>query len=566
MVVLLPLLLSAGCAVALSSGAWPPEGEGFPSWYRNAPEELPSTPATVWPASGLPAWLRGRLVRFGGGQTETPGRNATALFDGMAKMHAWTLSNTTAASFSSRFINSTLRQASLEAGKFARFRSFAPFSPAWGLFEKAMPVPLNTNINAFVLHDDPFNTSSSSSRMVVMSETPQSVDVDPWTLQTIGQTPVAGMDVSNGTLTCAHPQRSPDGRWLYNFMYEVTATASVRLRFFKVDLNATAASPAAPLTRIAIGALAMPYMSYMHSWSMTQSYAVLTVWPAYFNLLCMLIGSPVQSCLTWAPTKGVYALVFDLAATDPMAPPVAQIDLGLDATSILYSWHHVNAFEVAQPAAAGGGATPPTLIVDMLAGVTPYDVAGPDSFVILANGLNASALSTFPEYPKVWRLTLDLALLEAQVQQLPARDAAGFDYQMDTPRIDEGRRSGRSYCYFWGWAAYAQGSPYWSSHALVKVDVCAAARAASSGGAGAAAVTATAWHELAHYTSEPVFIPRPGGTAEDDGVILSEVLDGTRDVTVLVVLDAQTMTEIARIDAGASFPQTFHGVWVPMRD
>ena len=40
-------------------------------------------------------------------------------------------------------------------------------------------------------------------------------------------------------------------------------------------------------------------------------------------------------------------------------------------------------------------------------------------------------------------------------------------------------------------------------------------------------------------TSEPVFVRKPGATAEDEGWILSYVYDPKRDLSDVVVLDAQ---------------------------
>lgn len=34
------------------------------------------------------------------------------------------------------------------------------------------------------------------------------------------------------------------------------------------------------------------------------------------------------------------------------------------------------------------------------------------------------------------------------------------------------------------------------------------------------------WQEEGMWPGEPIFVPRPGGTAEDDGVLLSVVLAG----------------------------------------
>lgn len=61
--------------------------------------------------------------------------------------------------------------------------------------------------------------------------------------------------------------------------------------------------------------------------------------------------------------------------------------------------------------------------------------------------------------------------------------------------------------------------------------------------------------------SEPIFVSRPGGEAEDDGVLLSIVLDEKRLQSVLVILDAQEMKEVARAEMRHVFPIGFHGLW-----
>lgn len=46
--------------------------------------------------------------------------------------------------------------------------------------------------------------------------------------------------------------------------------------------------------------------------------------------------------------------------------------------------------------------------------------------------------------------------------------------------------------------------------------------------------------------SEPIFVARPGSTAEDDGVLLSVGMDGVKRKSYMVVIDASNMEEIAR--------------------
>lgn len=51
-----------------------------------------------------------------------------------------------------------------------------------------------------------------------------------------------------------------------------------------------------------------------------------------------------------------------------------------------------------------------------------------------------------------------------------------------------------------------------------------------------------------HLPSEPVFVANPQGTCEDDGVLLTMALDANRKQSVLVVIDAKNMKEIARAE------------------
>ena len=75
----------------------------------------------------------------------------------------------------------------------------------------------------------------------------------------------------------------------------------------------------------------------------------------------------------------------------------------------------------------------------------------------------------------------------------------------------------------------------------------------------------TRWGPPGSFPSEPVFVPRDGATAEDDGVVLSVVLDvsGDEPTSWLVVLDATTFTELGRARVPHHIPFGLHGTFVP---
>jgi beta,beta-carotene 9',10'-dioxygenase len=169
-------------------------------------------------------------------------------------------------------------------------------------------------------------------------------------------------------------------------------------------------------------------------------------------------------------------------------------------TDAFFCFHHVNAFE------RGG-----ELVLDL-------DDAGPKG-----------------KLPPVGlrRYTLDL-------DGGAVRWEALADGSLELPRIDYGRRNTRDYSY----AYFAGADDSWIDR-LVKVDVRDGSR--------------SEWRADGCYPGEPVFVRRPGTDGEDDGVVLSVVLDTAAGRSFLLVLDAGSFEELARAEAPHHIPFGFHG-------
>jgi torulene dioxygenase len=69
-------------------------------------------------------------------------------------------------------------------------------------------------------------------------------------------------------------------------------------------------------------------------------------------------------------------------------------------------------------------------------------------------------------------------------------------------------------------------------------------------------------NEFGHTPGEAIFVPRPDGEEEDDGCLLSVVLDGKGKKSYLVVLDARTMREVGRANCEWVVGLGFHGTHV----
>jgi carotenoid cleavage dioxygenase-like enzyme len=67
------------------------------------------------------------------------------------------------------------------------------------------------------------------------------------------------------------------------------------------------------------------------------------------------------------------------------------------------------------------------------------------------------------------------------------------------------------------------------------------------------------WHTAGCYPGEPVFVAAPDAREEDEGVILSVVLDTQKGRSFLLVLDASMWVERARAEVPHHIPFGFHG-------
>ena len=72
------------------------------------------------------------------------------------------------------------------------------------------------------------------------------------------------------------------------------------------------------------------------------------------------------------------------------------------------------------------------------------------------------------------------------------------------------------------------------------------------------------WEDPKCRATEPQFVPRPGGSDEEDGVVVFACL-GTRPdqpSTHLIVLEPLHLRELGRFSVPHTTPVGFHGIWV----
>ncbi len=302
-----------------------------------------------------------------------------------------------------------------------------------------------------------------------------------------------------GMLTTAHPHLDRGTGGLLNYAAKLGPRSEYR--FFHLGPEAGAEAEV-----VASAPVRKP--AYMHSFGLSPSWLVLVEFPFVVDPKALaLSGRPYIENYRWEPELGTRVTLFDRVNGAAHGPFV---------TDPMFSFHHLNAFE------RGG-----EVVIDLQ--------AYPDASVI--DELYLDRLRGGPG-----------ALPDASIERLVVRPGAReieretlFDPGFELGRINYGRCNERPYRYAWG---LATGGAGWLTD-IVKVDLDERER--------------STWSEPGCYPGEPVFVARPGGEAEDDGVLLSVVLDAGAERSFLLVLDAGELRELARAEAPHHIPFGFHG-------
>jgi beta,beta-carotene 9',10'-dioxygenase len=248
--------------------------------------------------------------------------------------------------------------------------------------------------------------------------------------------------------------------------------------------------------------------AYHHAFGLTPDHAVLAEAPFRMgNPIKLALGKkPFIDYFQWNPDEPVRFLVAERATGKRYEPWTADA---------FFCFHHVNAFE-----------EDGHLVVDLLA----YEDASIVDKLALQR-LRDDEPIPIPHLHR-YRLPLDRPGTHVTAEVLT-------DVPFELPRIDYRRCNGKPYSIVFG-----AGGDGWFER-IVRVDVTTGAH--------------TAWEEPGTFPGEPVFVGRPGATEEADGVLLSVLLEPGRSASSLLVLDATTLSELARARVPHHIPFGFHG-------
>ncbi|XP_053449686.1 carotenoid-cleaving dioxygenase, mitochondrial isoform X2 [Nycticebus coucang] len=472
----------------------------------------------------------------------------------MALLHQFSMAKGTV-TYRSKFLESDSYKANSAQNRIviSEFGTLALPDPCKNVFERFVS-RFELPQNAAMTDNTSVNYVQYKGDYYVSSETNFMNKVDIETLEKTEKVDWSKFVAVNGAT--AHPHYDPDGT-AYNLGNSYGPQGSyynvIRVPPDKVDLGETIHG-AHVVCSIASAERMKP--SYFHSFGMTRNYIIFIEQPLKMNLWKMatskIRGKAFSDGISWEPQNNTQFHIVD-KYTGQLLP-------GMYYSKPFVTFHQINAFEdegcvIIDLCCQDNG---DCLAVYQLQNLRKagegldqvYNSAArsfPRRFVLPLNiGLNApegenlnplfysSASAVKQADGKIW-------CTHENLHHEDLEEEGGIEF----PQINYGQFSGKKYNFFYGC-----GFRHLVGDSLIKVDVVNK--------------TLKVWKKENYYPSEPVFVPVPGATEEDSGVILSVVITPNQNESnFLLVLDAKNFEELGRAEVPMQMPYGFHGTFVP---
>ncbi|XP_028320405.1 beta-carotene oxygenase 2b [Gouania willdenowi] len=497
----------------------------------------------------IPQWINGNFLRNGPGKFEIGNQSFNHWFDGMALLHQFKISKGKV-TYKSRFLSSSSYQSNKEHNRIAvsEFGTVTLPDPCKNFFQRflsrfELPKPTDNANVSFVTYKGDYYVSTETN---VMHK------IDPETLETKKQVDWSKFIAVNGAT--AHPHTEPDGT-TYN-MGNSYGPKGAHYNIIRVPptkkTEAETLEGATVFCSIPSTDKGKP--SYYHSFAMSENYVVFIEQPIKMDLLKIATGKLTKKSISqgfsWNPKVNT---IFHL-----IHKQTGEVNAIKYVAKPLSTFHQINAYE------ENG-----FLVLDMCASddgqaITNYNVQNlrksgealdevyntlcrvfPRRFVLplhvdkntsynqnLIHGLDSTATAVRIGKNKVFCTHEDLHGEELH-------QYGGLEF----PQINYGKYNTHRYRYFYGC-----GFRHLVGDALIKMDL--------------QGKHMKVWKQPGLYPSEPVFVPSPHATEEDDGVVMSVVITPDEDKsTFLLVLNAQTFEELGRAEVPVNIPYGFHGTF-----
>ncbi|KAI1442618.1 torulene oxygenase [Annulohypoxylon stygium] len=552
-------------------------------WYDKWPNEAGFEgldevrgPVELAVKGSIPSWAVGSLFRTGPGQytiEDTPKGTfkTTHWFDGLGHTHKFKIipnpldpSAPVKVEYCSRRQSQALYDSIKETGRRCDISFGQRMDPCIGIFGKIMSVwrgppaeqgPHNSNI-AVVIHSNPPGLPSSvrcttpngtskgpvdhmwlSSDISLMKE----FDID--TLEPIGMAKQHFLHpLLKGPLSCAHAQRDPRTGDIFNYNLDLGYAPT-----YRIFRTSTITGQTRILATIS-GKDIKP--AYIHSFFLTPSYVVFCIPSSHLGLMGIKIpweGNMADAIESFSESKHCKWFIIDRLDDSGI---VASFDGPAG-----FFFHSVNAFEQRDESTGDTDVFCDVIQYPTLDVIRQFEM----DVILQRNGATKNFWNSEARLDNCqarltrWKFVVPKRRSEDEKGK---RKKAQNILELKAPLAGELPTINPAYAtkkYRFAYTTASRGfSTLFDCIAKTNLDTR----------------ECVYWEgEKGHTPGEAIFIPRPKSypkeeVAEDDGVLLSVVLDGFGKKSYLMCLDAKRMVEMGRAECDFAIAIGFHGVHV----
>ncbi|XP_044195813.1 beta,beta-carotene 15,15'-dioxygenase [Thunnus albacares] len=518
---------------------------------KNAEERPEPLQAEV--KGSIPSWLQGTLLRNGPGIFSVGDTSYDHWFDGMAIMHSFAFKDGEV-THRSRFLRSDTYKANMAANRIvvSEMGTMAYPDPSKNFIFKAI---------TFLNHTVPDFTDNGASNFIkygndyfATSETNYIRKIDPVTLET--QDKVDYMKYLPVNLVSSHPHYDKEGN-TYNMGTSIAEKGKTKYMLFKVPAAAAAAAsekdkgkdvPALKNVEVicTVPCRSLLTPSYYHSFGMTENYFIFIEQPFKLDILKMatayMRGVNWASCLKFSPEENTLIHLIDRNTGKEVETKYY--------TGAMVVYHHVNAFE-------DNG----HVIFDVIA---YNDTSLYEMFYLSKLKENTTSHDDSYSKPGYRRFALPV---QSDKGVAVGEDLVKLKYTTASAvKEKEGKLMCQAEVLYEGFELPRINYDFNGKKHRFVYGSCVEESALSKqiGKFDTETKEMVYWSEDNCWPSEPMFIPRPNAESEDDGVVLTSVINSNPDQSsFILVLDGKTFKEVARACVNTTLHKDMHGFFIP---
>lgn len=445
----------------------------------------------------IPSWITGSILYIGPAKFETSNSKVNHLFDGLSMLHSFSFCQDQA-TYSNSFLKTNSYYNYLKKGSLT-YEGFAQ-DPNTSLFKKFLTTFIPSQISNQTKNAT-FNITKINGKHIALAPFCKPICFNTENLDNPELFLYDDILKNNGYEN-THPVYDKHKKELISFIVNLGDPNS--LIVYKIKDGSQ--------TREIISSIRMEKLHYIQGLSVTKRYIILTLCPLIAQSTNFLVKSkPFIKNFKWEPKLGTTFIVIDRESGEILEKNI---------TTPFFSLHKLNAYEHEN-----------TIILDM---ISYSDCSFIDQFYFenISNRQNIFNSGQLVRY----KIILNQSKIWSEIIS---------NCRIDFPTINQ-QYITNDYKYVYG----AEFSPYTISrnyNKLIKINV--------------KSHEIQDWFEPYCYPGVPIFIPKPNSKSEDDGVIVSIVLDTVKKISFLLMLEASTFTEIARAYIPHHIPFGLTGIY-----